>query len=47
VSDLSPLSTFPSGRGVDLTANPIDCASQAMAIASARARGVIVTTDCP
>ncbi len=50
VTDLSPLVANVSlgyGTGIDITGNPIDCAAQAQNIATLRARGVTLTTNCP
>ena len=50
VTDLSPLVANVSlgyGTGIDITGNPMDCMAQAQNIATLRARGVTLTTDCP
>jgi internalin A len=50
VSDLSPLVANVSlgyGAGIDITFNSINCKAQAQNIATLRARGVTLTTDCP
>jgi hypothetical protein len=48
IGDLTPLVANPSlgfGSAVDVTGNPLDCTKQD--IATLRARGVTVITDCP
>jgi Leucine-rich repeat (LRR) protein len=50
ITDLSPLVANVSlgyGTGIAIEGNPIDCVAQAQNIATLRARGVTVTTDCP
>jgi Leucine Rich Repeat (LRR) protein/regulator of chromosome condensation (RCC1) repeat-containing protein len=50
VTDLSPLVANVSlghGTGIAIGGNPIDCLAQAQNIATLRARGVTLTTDCP
>ena len=50
ITDLSPLVANVSlgyGAGIAIEGNPIDCAAQAQNIATLRARGVTLTTDCP
>ena len=50
VTDLSPLVANVSlgyGTGIAIEGNPIDCTAQAQNIATLRARGVTLTTDCP
>jgi internalin A len=50
ITDLSPLVANASlgyGTGIAIQNNPIDCAAQAQNIATLRARGVTLTTDCP
>jgi hypothetical protein len=50
VTDLSPLVANVSlgyGTGITIKGNPIDCTAQAQNIATLRARGVTLTTDCP
>ena len=50
VTDLSPLVANVSlgyGTGIAIGGNPIDCTAQAQNIATLRARGVTLTTDCP
>ncbi|MGA7121911.1 MAG: leucine-rich repeat domain-containing protein [Polyangiaceae bacterium] len=50
VTDLSPLVANVSlgyGTGIAIEGNPIDCAAQAQNLATLRARGVTLTTDCP
>jgi hypothetical protein len=50
ITDLSPLVANPSlgyGTGIAIGNNPIDCAAQAQNIATLRARGVTLTTECP
>jgi hypothetical protein len=50
ITDLSPLVANASlgyGTGIAIGGNPIDCAAQAQNIATLRARGVTLTTDCP
>jgi internalin A len=50
VADLSPLVANVSlgyGTAIDIGGNRIDCTAQAQNIATLRARGVTLTTDCP
>ncbi len=50
ITDLSPLVANVSlvyGTGIAIGGNPIDCTAQAENIATLRARGVTLTTDCP
>jgi hypothetical protein len=50
ITDLSPLVANASlgyGTGIAIAGNPIDCTAQAQNIATLRARGVTLTTDCP
>jgi Leucine Rich Repeat (LRR) protein/regulator of chromosome condensation (RCC1) repeat-containing protein len=50
ITDLSPLVANVSlgyGTGIAIEGNPIDCTAQAQNIATLRARGVTLTTDCP
>jgi hypothetical protein len=50
ITDLSPLvaNTFLGyGTAIAIGGNPIDCTAQAQNIATLRARGVTLTTDCP
>jgi alpha-tubulin suppressor-like RCC1 family protein len=50
ITDLSPLVANVSlgyGTGIAIESNPIDCTAQAQNIATLRARGVTLTTDCP
>ena len=50
VTDLSPLVANHSlgyGTAIAVGGNPIDCTAQAQNIATLRARGVTLTTDCP
>ncbi|MGD0678666.1 MAG: leucine-rich repeat domain-containing protein, partial [Polyangiaceae bacterium] len=50
ITDLSPLAANASlgyGTGIAIEGNPIDCTAQAQNIATLRARGVTLSTDCP
>jgi hypothetical protein len=50
ITDLSPLVANVSlgyGTAIAIRSNPIDCTAQAQNIATLRARGVTLTTDCP
>ena len=49
MADLSPLVANVAlgyGTGIVIEGNPIDCTAQAQNLATLRARGVTLTTDC-
>jgi hypothetical protein len=47
IRDISPLLSWPVLRTLDVTGNPLDCATQMANIKALQARGVTVTHDCP